>query len=155
MYTLKNNLFRSLLALLCIAGMLTGCKKEKESDYDKKVKLITSKPWNIIFYGSDANGDGTLDPNDLDENIIWGIDCMMNDPYTFTTNGKYTYDSYNNENTNCGVGSYTSDWKLDANGEDFTFNTLEKGKLVILNDSTMQFYVLLEDGSKSFRIFKH
>ncbi|NII24955.1 hypothetical protein HB364_07690 [Pseudoflavitalea sp. X16] len=151
---MKNNFVRSLLALLCITGMLTGCKKEKESDYDKKVKLITSKTWKITFRGSDANGDGTLDPNDLDENILWGIDCMFDDIYTFKTNGEYTYVTYNNENTNCGVGSYTSHWELNANGQDFVLNTLEEGKLVTLNDTTLQFYVLQEDGSKHFYIFK-
>ena len=155
MYNMKSNFLRSLLALLCITGILTGCKKDKESDHDKKVKLITAKPWKITFLGSDANGDGTLDPNDLDENIIWGLDCMMDDNYTFKTDGSYTNDGYNNEaGGGCGIGSYTSTWELNANGVDFSYSMWDEGKLVTLNDSTLQFYVILDDGSKSFSIFK-
>lgn len=151
---MKNNLLYSLLALLCITGLLTGCKKDKESDYDKKVALITSKPWKVTFRGFDANKDGVLDPNDYLENTIAGVDCLLDDNYTFKTNGDYTNDGYNNEaGSGCGVGPYTSHWELDANGEDFVFDQSE-GKLVTLDETTLQFYIILEDGDKHFIIFK-
>ncbi|MBO9563726.1 MAG: hypothetical protein J7621_13170 [Niastella sp.] len=145
---MKIKLVPQLLMALCLLSLAAACKKEK-NHAKTPVELLTEKPWNIVFFGTDDNHNGILEVDGLENN--WS-GCQTDDTYEFDKNGTFMIRVHEDDCSGANRDGGPFPWSLAANGKDFQFSGLAT-TLEVLDEHNFKTYEML-NGEKYYRVFK-